>query len=308
MDDPWPLLVAEPLEGERLVINQLRPRAGAVAIGRHDYSAACQAVVELCGTWGGSGMPLIPVSVGESVDERWSRILNESNIDGIERTDLLSDDEVRKYTDLQGPDTAQLIRIIVDLERKPGVQTCRGMSEDDPWHLAYLAALGDLSPYPHRQNTWNDLRADLTFQDVLTIRDVAAEGSASGLLTLLRDFTAVSAIELSRSKLTGGVQASYNKGLSESSRFEWSDDRKAHQYGPNIVVVYQPGSVEDLALIWNLRARFVHPPRLPLAIPMTPTAGDDLRVLLGAGADHHFGFGHNLALTSFSVPGAELAT
>jgi hypothetical protein len=121
MSDHWPLLVAEPLDGERLVNSQLRPRAGAVAIGRHDYSAARQAVVELCGTWGGGGMPLIPITVGESVDERWSRILNESNIDGIERTDLLSDEEVRKYTDLHGPDTAQLIRIVVDLERKPTV-------------------------------------------------------------------------------------------------------------------------------------------------------------------------------------------
>jgi hypothetical protein len=158
------------------------------------------------------------------VYECWSRILNESNIDGIERTDLLSADEVRKYSDAEGPSTAQLIRIVVDLERKPVVQTCRDMSEDDPWHLAYLAVLGDLSPYPHGQNTWNDLRADLTFDDVLTIRGVAAEGSASGLLALLRDFTAVSAVELSRSRLTGGLQASYNKGFSESSRFEWSDD------------------------------------------------------------------------------------
>ena len=147
MSDHWLLLVAEPLDGERLVNSQLRPRAGAVAIGRHDYSAARQAVVELCGTWGGGGMPLVPVTVGESVDERWSRILNESNIDGIERTDLLSDEEVRKYTDLHGPDTAQLIRIVVDLERKPTVQTCQGLSEDDPWHLSYLAVLGDLSPY-----------------------------------------------------------------------------------------------------------------------------------------------------------------
>ena len=61
MSDHWPLLVAEPLDGERLVNSQLRPRAGAVAIGRHDYSAARQAVVELCGTWGGGGMPLVPV-------------------------------------------------------------------------------------------------------------------------------------------------------------------------------------------------------------------------------------------------------
>ena len=157
MSDHWPLLVADPLDGERLVSSQLRPRAGAIAIGRHDYSAARQAVVELCGTRGGGGMPLIPVTAGESVDERWSRILNESNIDRIEPTVLLSDDEVRKYTDLHGPDTAQLVRIVVDLERKPAVQTCRGLCEYDPWHLAYLAVLGDLSPHPHRQNTWNTL-------------------------------------------------------------------------------------------------------------------------------------------------------
>ena len=115
MSDHWPLLVAEPLDGERLVNRQLRPRAGAIAIGRHDFNAARQEVFELCGTWGGDGMPLIPVTAGETVDERWSRILNESNIDGIERTDLLSDEEVRKYTDLHGPDTAltgprQLVR------------------------------------------------------------------------------------------------------------------------------------------------------------------------------------------------------
>jgi hypothetical protein len=40
MSDHWPLLVAQPLDGERLVNSQLRPRAGAVAIGRHDYRAA----------------------------------------------------------------------------------------------------------------------------------------------------------------------------------------------------------------------------------------------------------------------------
>jgi hypothetical protein len=68
MSDLWPLLVAEPLEGERLVNSQLRPRAGAVAIGLHDYRVASQAVVDLCGTWGGGGMPLIPVTAGASVD------------------------------------------------------------------------------------------------------------------------------------------------------------------------------------------------------------------------------------------------
>jgi hypothetical protein len=42
MSDHWPLLVAEPLDGERLVNSQLRPRVGAIAIGRHD-STHCRA-------------------------------------------------------------------------------------------------------------------------------------------------------------------------------------------------------------------------------------------------------------------------
>jgi hypothetical protein len=304
----WPLLVAEPLEGEQLVSSQLRPRAGAVAIDRSDYSTACDRVRDLCGTWGGAGTPLIPVNSSENIDTRWSRILNESNIDGVERSNLLCDDAVGEYSDLEGPAAAQLIRIVVDLERKPEVQTIRGMALDDPWHLAYLAVTGDLSPYPHPQNTWNDLRRDLSFDDVLTIRGVAETGSAAGLLALLRDFTTVSAVELSRSKLPSGLQGGYNKGFPSSSRFEWSDDVISQQFGPNIVVVYEPGNPEDLALIWNLRARFLHPPRFPLAVPMTPTVEDDIRYLNEAGAAHYFGFGHNLALTSMSIAQDRIAT
>ncbi|MHA7653854.1 hypothetical protein ACX9NE_28920, partial [Mycobacterium sp. ML4] len=92
MTDQWPLLVAEPLKGEQLVSSQLRPRAGAVAIDRYDYMSACDCVRDLCGTWGGAGTPLIPVSSSENIDPRWSRILNESNIDGVERSNLLDDD------------------------------------------------------------------------------------------------------------------------------------------------------------------------------------------------------------------------
>ena len=106
-------------------------------------------------------MPLVPVTPKSAIDMRWSRILLESNIDGVARTDLLDKEEIEKYSDLHGPSVAQLIRIVVDLEEKPIVRTSRGIAEDDPWHLAYLTVVGDLSPYPHPQNTWNDLRADV---------------------------------------------------------------------------------------------------------------------------------------------------
>lgn len=308
MTDLWPLLVADPLEGEQLISSQLRPRLGAVVIDRSDYLSSCNQVRDLCGAWGGAGVPLIPVTPSEDIDPRWSRILNESNLDGIERSDLLGDNAASAYTDAEGPASAQLIRILVDLERKPTVQTVRGMPTNDPWHLAYVAAAGDLSSQPHPQNTWNDLRRDLTFDDVLQIRGISESGSSAGLLALVRDFTATTAVELSRSKLPTGLQGGYNKGFPSSSRFAWSDDVTSQRFGPNIVVVYEPGSSEDLALVWNLRARFLHPPRFPLAVPMTSTVENDILHLIQSGADHHFGFDHNLALTSMSIPPDRVAT
>jgi len=62
LSNHWPFLVAEQLDGERLVISQLRPRAGAVAdladelvlfvflsAGQHDGRRAADAVCSLIG-------------------------------------------------------------------------------------------------------------------------------------------------------------------------------------------------------------------------------------------------------------------
>jgi hypothetical protein len=305
MPDYWPLLVHDPLDGDKLVNRQLRPRAIAQPIDRGDFNAAAQAAVELCNRWGGGAMPLMPVTPGESVEGRWGKILTQSNIDAIAESKLLDADEIRKYSEIHGASTQLLLRIVVDLEKRPTVQTCRGVARGNPWYLSYLATLGDLPTTPDHMNTWNDLRQDLTYQDALTVRGVDAEPGANALLAILREHNAISAIELTRIRLAAGLGATYNKGFPEHSRFNFDDNRIARQYGPNIVVVYEPGSVEDLALIWNLRAQFAHPRRFPLALPRTDHVGRDLQVLANAAA-HYFGFGHNLALTSFSVDQAVL--
>jgi hypothetical protein len=77
-------------------------------------------------------MLLIPVTPESEVDERWSRILMEGNIDAIQRSEILSEDGSSKYSDMQGHSTQLLLRIVVELERKPAVQTCRGISTDGP--------------------------------------------------------------------------------------------------------------------------------------------------------------------------------
>jgi hypothetical protein len=112
----WPLLVADPVDGDRLITRQLRPRAAAMPVDRTDFASAGRAVVELCGTWDGGAMPLIPITPGSEVDELWSRILMESNIDAIQRSEILSEDERAKYSDMHGHSTQLLLRIVVDLE------------------------------------------------------------------------------------------------------------------------------------------------------------------------------------------------
>jgi hypothetical protein len=309
MPDLWPLLTDEPLDGDIVIQRQLRPAGCAVAVDRTDFATATPAVIGLCDSWGGSAMPLIPVTPHAPVDSRWHRVLLQSNIDGIRRTDLLDEQERKRFCDIGGEDYRQLLlRILVDLDGpKPTVQTSRGVPTDHPWYLAYLAMLGDLQTTPGPMNTWNDLPRSLTYQDIATIDGVETDIGATGLLALTRTRNAVSAVDLTRSKLKVGLPAATNRGLlPETSRYEWDDDRTSRRYGPNIIVVYQPGSVEDLALIWNLRARFVHPDGLPLPIPLTDTIGQDLDTLKRSNVEHCFGGGHNVALTSFSVPPADL--
>jgi hypothetical protein len=68
-------------------------------------------------------MPLVPVVPQAPIDSRWRRILLQSSIDGIAKTDLLDEDERRRYRDVDGGDYRQLLlRILFDLNgAKPTV-------------------------------------------------------------------------------------------------------------------------------------------------------------------------------------------
>jgi hypothetical protein len=104
-------------------------------------------------------MPLIPVTPHTPIDSRWHRILLQSSIDGIAKTDLLDEGQRAEYRDIHGGDYRQLLlRILVDLDTpKPTVQTCRGVPTDDKWYLAYLALFGGLPVNPDPMNSWNGL-------------------------------------------------------------------------------------------------------------------------------------------------------
>ncbi|MEU2004841.1 hypothetical protein ACH47B_31730 [Rhodococcus sp. NPDC019627] len=256
-------------------------------------------------------MPLIPVTPGApSMDERMERVLLASNIDGIKGRGVLPEDVVDRLSDRYATRTQWLLRQLVEAGDRPRVQTCRGVSSDNPWYIGYLAVFGDLPDGPNREsNRWNDLRGDLTFADVVDVETVDGDPSAADLVARIGEFDRATAVSSTRTRLATGMSGGYNQGLPSSSRFSWGQRDVSAKYGPNILVAYEPGSVEDLALIWNLRARFAHPNKFPLAVPITGSIEQDLEFFAQESSAHHFfGLGHDLALTSCSVSRDRLNT
>jgi hypothetical protein len=106
---------------------------------------------------------------------------------------------------------------------------------DHPWYLAYLSYFGDLPTEPDQMNWWNELPRGLTYQDVAEIHGVTTDIGAAGMCALVRARAAVSAVDLTHSKLGVGLPAATNRGFfPETSRFDWDDDRTSRRYGPNI--------------------------------------------------------------------------
>ena len=83
-------------------------------------------------------------------------------------------------------------------------------------------------------------------------------------------------------------------------------DERARQLGPNLVVVYEPGSVEDLALLWNLRMANGLPDGLPLGVPRNADPLAAIRHWQQEFAFQMWTLGHDrCALTSTTVETSE---
>ncbi|NEW45523.1 hypothetical protein GV794_23810 [Nocardia cyriacigeorgica] len=300
----WPLLVDDLISGSYSVERRLRPRRLAVAVQSNSVPDAASAIKKLCSKWAGGSMPLLSIDpeVGE-LDGRWSSILEVSGIDGISGRGMISDAVKEKLSDGDAEATQHLFLQLIEMDERKKVITSGGISEDHPWYISYLATFGDLPREVNRElNGRLELRDNLRFEDLIDVVDSNEENYARGLVEWSR-CGELTAVELTRVRLPAGLSTPYNTGLPGSSRFSFGINEAPRKYGPNVVVVYDKGSVDDLALIWNLRAKLCHPKGLPLAIPYTDSIAEDLDVIAGhGGACHHFGFGHSIAVTSFSVP------
>ncbi|MCV7004425.1 hypothetical protein [Mycobacterium gordonae] len=307
----WPLLTEDLLTGAYSIERQLRPRVTAVAVRSGAMQDLREVVGTICTRWGGGFSPLISVDPDAAkLDDRVARALLGSNIDGLEGRKLLSKDIEQRYSDRFADAAQWLLRQVayVKDQNRPIVQTCRGVAVDNPWYPAYLVVFGDLPDVPDaKRNSQNDLRDDLTFRDVADIAEVVGEPSLRDLVRRLLNLQQMSAVELTRLRLPTSAIGGYNQGMPTTSRFTWGHSSALTQYGPNLLVVYRADSTEDLALVWNLRARFAHPNGLPLAIPFGHSTREDIISLRRTSqVQRFFGMGHNLGITSFSVSPDEL--
>lgn len=308
----WPLLVDDLLTGSYSVERQLRPRMAAVPTRSDSMTDAVKVVTKLCSTWAGGAMPIVPIVADEpNLDSRWKELILASNLDAVRRRDLIPEDIVEELSDRWGDATQSLLLQLVQSRERPLVQTCRGVQVDDPWYVSYLGTFGDLPLGANTElNRRLSLRDNLQFDDLVDCHGPVLAASAEDLIYRATSNEVASAVELTRYRLPVGLSTGYNKGFPSQSRFFSEKASASSKYGPNIVVVYRPGSVQDLALLWNLRAKFAHCSGLPLAIPYTEDIGHDLYAVAGShdgSACHYFGFGHEIAVTSLSCTVNELA-
>jgi hypothetical protein len=126
----------------------------------------------------------------------------------------------------------------------------------DPWYVAYVAMLGHWPSEPI-QWTYEDeepLNRD-KYEDAIQVQfDQETSPNALNLLDRSQGhrFTYPARIARLFLELRGVPQAGK---IERSSGFpnRW---KVAQQHEPHFIVVYEPGSVDDLCLLWNLRASY----------------------------------------------------
>lgn len=310
------LLDDRPLNGEIEVRTWLGPSLGAVLVDKADLSDAHECVRALCEIWGGACFHMHAVTRGQlALPDGLLDDVTEHGVTSIGRTHLLAE---TADTDTAGIATVDpsvvgqslLLALLAAGDTKDWTVSLARIDASNAWAIAYLAVIGDLQ----RDNfdpQWlhmNRLRTDLSWTDVINVEVDESPPGADDLLARLRTAGRLPPSMLSCG-LLGVQQARRDSGIGGGLDYPLPTPFHTRaMIGPNLVVVYEPGSVSDLALLWNLRAAHGLPRGLPLGVPATEDVAAVLSAWWNNQAMSYFGLGGDRGprLISTSVDRARL--
>jgi hypothetical protein len=163
---------------------------------------------------------------------------------------------------------------------------------DDRWAICYMGTFGALPQEPLNRHLLEafGLRPGLSWSDIVDVSFTPVTGGAQDVLDRLRDARHIVPTKLSCALIATAPAGRHSSIYVDGDPLPQPDTQRA-LVGPNIVVVYEPGSVADLALLWNLRAAHGLPRGLPLAVPTTVDVPEVLRSWRDQHVSAYFGLG-----------------
>lgn len=140
------------------------------------------------------------------------------------------------------------------------------LQTEDPWRAIYAAVLGYLPEVPDPGLLDHVMaRKDLTFEAIIPVRRESVEGSLDYLISRLDARDYMHPRQLSAIYLAYGQEP--DTSFINSADVLPAPHRTRRAAGPNIVVVIEPGSVEDIGLLWNLGVTHGDVGVLPIGLP-----------------------------------------
>lgn len=295
------------LGGQHEATTTLRPERSVQVVSAGDLEGLRAEMELACQIWGGGSRPIVPL-VGTALPVPYVRLLETEQIDlvsGVEETDVSLPErvELRRSWDIP----ALLVAASEPLERWRPVQVVE-LGDDDPWREIYNAVLGTWPevPDPGMLKRSFLLREDLRFEEVVPVERVTANGSLEDLIARTTDEEHLTPRQVANMFLNYGLRPDTSfMGVREEVVPNPYAKRRAA--GPNVIVVVTQGSVEDLALLWNLRGAHGLSRTLPIGVPVEQVTAAVLRELQEPGRATMFGLGGGAChLVSASVPLSKL--
>ncbi|MBT1607961.1 hypothetical protein NY542_00175 [Curtobacterium flaccumfaciens pv. betae] len=300
-------LDSERLNGPHAARISARPMRIAIPVNTSDSSQFRAAIDLECQLWGGAANVILPIGDSGRVPELYRSILPGSQIDrinGMGYDPEMAIEESPRVGGFRDVSRSQLAVGLLNYREQGKVAPLQivDLSDGDPWRDIYAACLGSLPAQINqeiiRSGNW---LPELDFSDFLEVRREATPGSLEDLLarTWSRE-PLITPRKLSMTKLSYAGTASSSL---RSGKAVLPDPRAARlDAGPNVLVICTPGAMEDLALLWNLRAAHGDFYATPLGVPSTALSGESIqKVLMASGLARNGVAVSSLYVTSASI-------